>query len=74
MRTIIAFLLGALLFPAICFGAYKAEEMCFIPWGEGPNQLKIGEPHYEYDIIDTLGTIDSALWESGGPSDIMRDD
>ncbi len=47
MRKIFTLLIGALLCPVICIGAYRSEEMCVIPWGDGENELKIIAPHIE---------------------------
>jgi hypothetical protein len=63
MRILVTLLIGAMLFPAMCFGAYDSKELCFIPWGE--NQDQINTPILEF--IDNDDTLGGSYVPSGGP-------
>jgi hypothetical protein len=59
-------LLGLALIPSLCFGAYKAEEMCVIGWGDSANQLKIDMPFHE-DVNNTPDDNSDDWIEYAGP-------
>ena len=72
MRMKIRLLVRAMLFPAICFAAYKPQEMWVIPWGDSAYQLKIDEPGYE-DVNYTPEDSSDDRIEKAGPSSGLID-
>lgn len=65
-------LLIILLWPAWSYAKYINEEILVIAWGDGPNELEIGEPYLEYNDepgIDTTGFLEA----TGGPGEPFVD-
>ncbi len=53
-------------FPSLVYPQYTTNEILFIPWGEGSNELEIAEAYREYHdgpVMDTVGH----LAPEGGP-------
>jgi len=59
-------LLTILLWPACLWAEYAATEILVIPWGDGPDELRIEEP-YTDGIEITPDSAADALFPSGGP-------
>ncbi len=68
--------MGAFLFPSISIAAYRAEELCMIPWGDGADSF----PAYPPDTVEadmpadtTLKPGTGFLMPVGGPSHVFID-